>query len=174
MQFETSALGPHPWTFDGAARAARHLRDMPGCFPPDSAAAAADPLVYEVFEWPSHGLVTDLMVTMTVLYPGRVGGQAHHTKGHFHHDPDGEELVAGISGTGLLELFSRKAEHRTVPLRPGTHVAVEPGWAHRVSNPGPAPLLYLSVSSARIGHDYEGVRAAGWILPQIAQQARQA
>ena len=164
MQFDTSALGSPPWPFDDAARSVRRLHDMPGYFPAD-AAAVGDPVIYEVFQWPSHGLPTDLMVTVTVLHPGHVGGAPFHTKGHFHRDPDGEELVAGIAGSGVLELFSRAGEHRAVRLSAGTHVSVAPGWAHRVVNPGSEPVLYLSVSSAFIGHDYEGVREAGWVGP---------
>jgi len=133
-------------------------------FPADPAAEAADPLIYEVFEWPGYGLATDLMVTVTAIHPGAVGGVAHHTKGHFHRDPDGAELVVGLAGEGVLEMVDRSGHRRAEPLTPGVHVTVAPGWAHRVLNPGAVPLLYLSVSSAHIGHDYEGVRMAGWIV----------
>lgn len=156
-------LGPPPWTFDGATRATRHLSDMIDYFPADPAALANDPLIYEIFDWLGQGLTTDLMVTVTAIHPGSVGGLFHHTKGHFHKDPDGCELVIGMAGAGCLELVDRELQRRTVELTAGIYVSVEPGWAHRVVNSGKAPLLYLSVSSAAIGHDYESVRRAGWM-----------
>ena len=132
-------------------------------FPPDALSAERDPVIYEVFDWPGSGLPTDLMVTVTAIHPGAVGGLAHHTKGHFHKDPDGAEIVVGMVGIGLLELVNRAYERRTIDLSPGTYATVEPGWAHRVVNPSDSPLLYLSVSSVHIGHDYESVQGAGWI-----------
>lgn len=137
---------------------------MPDYFAADAAARVADPLIYEVFDWPERaGLPTDLMVTLTAIQPGSIGGLAHHTKGHFHQDPDGAELVMGVAGNGRLELVDRQCRSRTLEFGAGTCITVEPGWAHRVLNPGTEPLLYLSVSSAFIGHDYAGVQAAGWM-----------
>lgn len=141
----------------------RRLSDMREYFPDDPAALDRDPVIYEIFDWPGPGLPTDLMVTVTAIHPGSVGGFPFHTKGHFHKDPDGAELVVCMSGLGRLELVDREMHSRTVDLRAGTYASVDPGWAHRVVNPEPSPLLYLSVSSAFIGHDYPGVGAAGWI-----------
>ena len=161
--FEVHSLGSSPPAFEGAKRVVRRLCDMLGYFPSDPAAEARNPIIYEVFEWPGYGLPTDLLVTVTDVHPGTVGGEAHHTKGHFHKEPDGPELVIGIEGHGTLEMADRSGEERAVPVEPNTMVTIPPGWAHRVVNPGSQPVLYLSVSSAEVGHDYEGVRAAGWI-----------
>ena len=161
--FEVHSLGSSPWSFAGAGHVVRRLKDMAGYFPRDPAAEARNPVIYEVFEWPRDGLPTDLLVTVTAIYPGMVGGESHHTKGHFHKDPDGSELVVGIDGHGTLEMVDRSGAEQAVPVAPHTMVTIPPGWAHRVVNPGTDPVLYLSVSSAEVGHDYGGVRAAGWI-----------
>lgn len=173
MLFDAQGLGPPPWNFDGAARAVRRLSDMREYFPADPAAWERDPVIYEIFDWPGQGLPTDLMVTVTAIHPGSIGGLPYHTKGHFHQDPDGAELVICMAGLGTLELVDRGMHSRFVNLGPGTYASVDPGWAHRVVNPGDAPLLYLSVSSAFIGHDYEGVRDAGWIPGLTHQTAAQ-
>ena len=171
LLFDAAALGRQPWAFPGAVRATRRLSDMPDYFTADAEAQAQDPLIYEVFDWPERaGLPTDLMVTVTAIHPGAIGGLPYHTKGHFHEDPDGAEMVVGVAGRGRLELVDRQNNRQAIELGPGTCVFVQPGWAHRVLNAGAEPLLYLSVSSAVIGHDYEGVRQAGW-MPGRAPKA---
>jgi oxalate decarboxylase/phosphoglucose isomerase-like protein (cupin superfamily) len=161
--FDGETLRGPSWTFPGAHRATRYLADMREYYPDDAAAGSSNPLIYEVFEWPGYGLSTDLMITVTVIHPGRVGGEPHHTKGHFHQDPDGSELVIGLKGQGRLEMVDRSGAERQEKVVPGTYIEVPPGWAHRVFNPGDEPLLYVSISSAGIGHDYESVTRAGWI-----------
>lgn len=161
--FEVHSLGSSPWHFAGTGRVVRRLDDMPEYFPHDPAAQAGNPVIYEVFEWPGSGLSTDLLVTVTAVYPGAVGGEHHHTKGHFHKDPDGPELVVGLEGHGFLEMVDRTGMRQAVAVNPTTWMTIPPGWAHRVINPSDDPVLYLSVSSATVGHDYDGVRQAGWI-----------
>lgn len=164
LLFDLLRIGPPPWDFPAAVRATRRLSDMPEYFADDPAAREADPLIYEVFDWQERaGLSTDLMVTLTAIHAGSVGGLPFHTKGHFHKDPDGAELVIGVVGLGQLELVDRLYHRQLLELGPGTCITIEPGWAHRVLNPGRETLLYLSVSSASIGHDYESVRGAGWM-----------
>ncbi len=164
LLFDARRFGPPPWPLHGAVRVIRRLSDMPDYFAADTKALTENPVIYEVYDWPARaGLPTDLMITMTAIHPGTVGGLPFHTKGHFHKDPDGAELVVGVSGEGRLELVDRVNHCQTIELAPGACIAVEPGWAHRVVNTGAEPLCYLSVSSASIGHDYEGVRAAGWM-----------
>lgn len=163
MLFNVDTLGGPSWSFPGTRRAVRYLADMPEYFPHDAEAQSRNPLIYEVYEWPGFGIGTDLAITVTVIHPGRVGGESHHTKGHFHQDPDGVELVIGVSGTGRLEMVNREGVELSEAVTPGAYLQVPPGWAHRVVNPDGDDLLYVSVASATIGHDYEGVREAGWI-----------
>lgn len=144
---------------------------MRAYFAADAPPIDDDPVIYEVFDWPARAdLPTDLMVTLTAIQPGSAGGLPFHTKGHFHKDPDGAELVVGVAGIGQLELVDRKGRRQALEIAPGTCVSVEPGWAHRALNPGTEPFLYLAVSSAFIGHDYESVRDAGW-MPGFAAGA---
>lgn len=124
---------------------------------------ADDPVVYEVFEWTTGSSPTDLLSAVTVLYSGPDPERPFHTRGHFHRDPDGGELVVGLEGTGRLHLLSRQGDVQQVAIEPLTWAQVPPGWAHRVTNLGPVPMVFLSSCSAVVGHDYEGVTKEPWV-----------
>lgn len=121
-----------------------------------------DKIVYQIFGWPEHGGKTDLLVTITVLHPGSVGSEQFHTKGHFHNDPDGPEFVVGYRGVGILQTGSRAGLRDEVKIERGTHVWIPSGVAHRVINRSDEPVIYLSVSSAVVGHDYDSVTQLRW------------
>ncbi len=148
-----------------AHRAERRWSDMRAFFA-GQPADGADPVIYEVYTWPPQGAgSTDLDVSLTLLMAGRIGDEPFHTKGHFHHDPDGPEYVSVVSGEGILERATRSGLVESVALRAGVQTLVPAGWAHRVLNPGPAPLAFVSIASRHVGHDYGGVRVAGWVRP---------
>lgn len=121
-----------------------------------------DPLIYEIYTWNDGHAPTNLLSTITVLYPGRIGGEYFHTKGHFHTDPDGSEFVAGYFGTGVLETGTRAGEVTETPVTQGLHLVIPDSHAHRVVNRGTEAAVYLSISSAGVGHDYDSVRVCGW------------
>lgn len=121
-----------------------------------------DPVAYEVFELTTGSMPTDLLCAVTVLYCSPDPEAPFHTRGHFHRNPDGGELVVGLEGTGRLDLLSRQGEVRQVLIEALTWAQVPPGWAHRVTNLGPEPMVFLSNCSALVGHDYEGVPKQPW------------
>ena len=123
---------------------------------------ADDPVVYEVFEWTTGSTPTDLLCAVTVLYSNPDQELPFHTRGHFHRDPDGGELVVGLEGAGRLDLLSRQGDVQQVPIEPLAWAQVPPGWAHRVTNLGPVPMVFLSSCSAVVGHDYEGLPKEPW------------
>lgn len=125
--------------------------------------AADDPIVYEVFEWTTGSTPTDLLCAVTVLYSSSDPELPFHTRGHFHRDPDGGELVVGLEGTGRLDLLSRQGDVQQVPIEPVAWAQVPPGWAHRVTNLGSVPMVFLSSCSVVVGHDYEGVPKEPWV-----------
>lgn len=87
----------------------------------------AEKIVYQILAWPDQGRMTDLLVTVTVLHPGRVGKEHFHTKGHFHNDPDGPEFVVGYKGTGILQTGDRTGRAEEVHVGRGTHVLIPEG-----------------------------------------------
>ncbi|THF72909.1 M81 family metallopeptidase [Cohnella fermenti] len=114
-----------------------------------------DPVVYEVYEMPHPYAPTDLLINLTVLFPGQAGGEPYMTKGHFHAEPDTAEAVIGLEGEGEMLLQRRDGELRKVPVRQGWISYAGGGWAHRVVNTGNKPLVFFAVSGANIVHDYE-------------------
>lgn len=121
-----------------------------------------DPVIYDLLSLPYSNFSTDLMVVLTVLHAGDIQGESFHTKGHFHMDPDGPEYVMVLSGRGILERGTRDGTRNSSIMEPGIHILVQPGEAHRAVNPEDEPLLFLSLCSAIVGHDYRSVTPLGW------------
>ncbi|MDA8200578.1 MAG: hypothetical protein M0Z54_14340 [Thermaerobacter sp.] len=160
-EFQAWQLGPAA----AAHHEQRRWADMSACFA-GRPADGDDPVIYEVYTWPTQGSgPTDLDVSLTVLMAGRLGDEPFHTKGHFHLDPDGPEYVSVVSGDGILERATRSGLVESVALRRGVQTLVPAGWAHRVLNPGPTPLAFVSIASRHVGHDYAGVGRVGWVRP---------
>lgn len=147
--------------FEGAAVETRRLAHMKQYFE-NPQSAPDDTVIYSIFAWPDRGTSTDLLVTITVLYPGQIGAENFHTKGHFHNEPDGPEFVVGYQGVGELELGERNGAVSRVEVSRGTHVWVPAGTAHRMVNRSAEPVAFLSISSAAVGHDYESVAVLNW------------
>lgn len=142
------------------SREARHWSAMKDYF--RQAPESGDPLIYEVYTWTDGDAATNLLSTITVLHPGRIGTEYFHTKGHFHTAPDGSEFVVGYFGEGVLETATREGEVTETVVTHGLHLVIPDGNAHRVANRGGEAVIYLSISSAGVGHDYESVRTCGW------------
>lgn len=143
-----------------------HWSSMPEYFR-DHPEPASDPLIYELYSLPYTASPTDLMIVLTVLHAGAIGGEKFHTKGHFHHAPDGAEYVIALAGKGVLERGDHDGVVRESVMEAGTHLIVPPGQAHRVTNTGDEPLAFLSLCSPVVGHDYVSVRRLGWAMASL-------
>ncbi|WP_274362036.1 glucose-6-phosphate isomerase family protein [Paenibacillus thermotolerans] len=143
----------------GALVTVRKLSQMRDLFSDPKAVADLlehdDPVIYEVYELPHPNDASDLLVNITVLYPGFVGGERYMTKGHFHRNPDTAEAVIGLEGEGELIVQQRDGVLQRLPVGPGRISYAGGGWGHRVINTGGQKLAFLSVSGANIEHDYE-------------------
>lgn len=131
-----------------------------------------DPIIYLLYALPHGGHPTDLMVVLTVLNPGHIRGEFFHTKGHFHR-PDGAEYVIALEGTGLLERGFRDGSWESSRMVPGQHMLVASGQAHRVVNTGTSPLVFVSICSPAVGHDYESVTILNWYHPRAGERSKQ-
>lgn len=147
--------------WDGCTVDTRRVSDMKE-FYFESTGEETDKIVYQILGWPEGGGTADLLVTITVLHHGCVGSEPFHTKGHFHRDPDGPEFVVGYRGVGILQTGDRTGQEEEVKVERGTHVWIPAGVAHRVINRSDEPVIYLSVSSAVVGHDYDSVTQLRW------------
>ena len=124
--------------------------------------ASGDPLIYETFMWPAGRGATDMLLVFTALHPGQIGAEHHHTKGHFHDRPDGPEFVICYAGKGTLETAPRGGRVRSTAMAGGVHARVPDGHAHRMINTGVDALIFLSICSAGVGHDYQSVAEFRW------------
>ncbi|MBI2914738.1 MAG: cupin domain-containing protein [Firmicutes bacterium] len=140
----------------------RRLSDLASCFRSHDlltgALAEGDPVVYEVYENPVSGLAGELMYAVTVVFPGQVGSDPFMTRGHRHTEPDGGEIVFTLAGRGAL-LCCTSGDSQVLKLEPGNIAYAPSGWAHRAVNLGGSKLIFLSICSADVGHDYG---AASW------------
>lgn len=150
----------------GVKRWERRLSEMAEAFSSQESVleilGKENPLVYEVYE--VKGIseeVGELIWSVTVLYPGRVGDEYFMTKGHYHADPRCAEVYLVLSGQGALVLKDRDGT-RVLPVQPGSIVHIPPGCAHRMVNTGDTPLIFFAVFPAQAGHDYEKVRHEGF------------
>lgn len=123
-----------------------------------------DPVIYTLYELPHSPAATDLMAVLTVLNSGKIGSEPFHTKGHFH-NPDGAEYVIVFQGAGALERGSPDGTLEYSPMTPGQNILVPPGQAHRAVNTGNMPLVFVSICSPAVGHDYQSVQRLDWIHP---------
>ena len=140
----------------------RHLSDLRGCFVDrlsfESAARAANPLLYTVACWEAGSGPGDLHYGLGRLMPGRIGSEYYLTKGHFHSWREAAELYIGLTGEGMMLLEDEDSgESRILPLKPQQTVYVPGHTAHRTINIGTSPLTYIGVYPAKAGHDYASI-----------------
>lgn len=114
-------------------------------------------IVYEVYEFKNN----DLNLSLTLLYPGKVGNEYFMTKGHYHEKEVGE-IYYCIKGRGLLVMQSRKGEVNYLELEKGTIAYVPPNYAHRVVNISDEVLSFLAFYTSDAGHDYKSIEKEGF------------
>jgi glucose-6-phosphate isomerase len=144
----------------------RHLSEMRDCFVKQN--ETNDPVIYRTWTLPQDHQGTDLLIVVTKLESGVIGSELFHTKGHFHAHPDGPEIVFGWQGTGLVELATREGTSEERVLAPGRMIWIGAGVAHRVVNPSADPLIFLSICSDTVGHDYSSVAHLNWVYPKVS------
>jgi glucose-6-phosphate isomerase len=120
-----------------------------------------DPLVYEIFYYGFRTSVSDMALGTTRIQPGKVGGEYHMTKGHFHEGQDQPEIYFCLKGEGYLLLETRDGDFQAEKWTPGTISHIPPQWAHRVVNTGEGPLVFVSSYHLSAGHDYDLISEQG-------------
>jgi len=163
----------------GAQTILRRLSDLADGFADQDEVrrlASENPLIYEFIDLRAGLPESRMHFGLTVLQPGRLGGEYYMTKGHFHaRQQDGDELYWGVSGQGLLLLQSREGEDRAMELVPGRLLYTPLAWAHRTANTGDEPLVFVSVWPSQTAYDYEEItRRGGFPRRAVAQNGQPA
>jgi len=83
----------------------RHLTDLGGQFSDQTAynqmLAAEDRILYEVYEIKRPEVVGEILMGISIVYPGKVGNEFFMTKGHFHSVLDTAEMYYCLHGEGV-------------------------------------------------------------------------
>lgn len=144
----------------------RRASDMKGYYRDaaalDALIAAGNPVHYEVFEKVIPEEYGHLLLCISKLYPGAVGGECFMTKGHYHTVAGTGEVYLCVKGDGYMVMKTtdgRTNEQRMVRNR---MVYVPPFWAHRSVNTGNEPLISFCVYPADAGHNYGDIEQEGF------------
>ena len=150
----------------GVSQSRRTAAGLKGYFRDEAALAGLDQetVVYRVqaFEPQPEGTPGAVCCATTFLEPGLVGDEYYLTRGHFHVNEDRPEMEVTVAGEGYLVLMSEDRETRVEEMRRGSVHHVPPRTAHRVTNTGSAPLVFVSYWASETGHDYATIAAHGF------------
>lgn len=122
---------------------------------------------YEVTAYTPGKKVSDLIMGVTRMEPGKVGSEYFLTRGHIHANGDRPEIYYGQSGTGLMQLESPEGEVRLIDVGPQTICYVPPFWIHRSVNTGAADLVMVFAYPADSGQDYGIIERSGGMRVRI-------
>lgn len=145
----------------------RRLKDMVRIFS-DTAAmnellpTEANRLIYEFYAADLPEQEGHVIYGTTVIYPGKVGGEYHMTKGHYHEKRDRGEVYFGLAGSGMLVMQTEAGEVSALAMTAGTAAYVPPYWAHRTVNVGTDPFVFFAAWPGDAGHDYATIEHKGF------------
>jgi glucose-6-phosphate isomerase len=125
--------------------------------------AHSDLELYQVYEVQRPGWAGELRHGLSIVHPGKIGGEYFMTKGHFHKELETGELYHCLQGQGAMVMETPEGEWAVEWLEPGKVLYVPPRWAHRSVNVGAEEdLLTLFVYPGNAGHDYGSIEGRGF------------
>lgn len=152
---------------DRCSRTLRRLSHMRGQFADwrtyEELLACEDRLIYEVYEIGRPQIKGELLHGTSIVHPGKVGGEYHMTKGHFHAVLDSAEIYYCLQGQGMLVMENPEGRWAVEELAPGHVLYVPPRWAHRSVNTSlQEDLVTLFVYPGDAGHNYGDIERRGF------------
>ncbi|WP_127144358.1 glucose-6-phosphate isomerase [Pelagibacterium montanilacus] len=146
--------------------------DLKGLYADEQAFSAilaerADEVAYEVTSYTPGGAVSDLIVGVTRMEPGKVGNEYFLTRGHIHARANRPEVYYGQKGHGLMQLESPDGEVRILEVGPQAICYVPPFWIHRSINVGDEDLVMMFTYPADSGQDYGIIERSGGMKVRI-------
>ncbi|PZX12206.1 glucose-6-phosphate isomerase [Palleronia aestuarii] len=124
-------------------------------------------VAYEVTTYTPGKKVSDLIMGVTRMAPGKVGDEYFLTRGHIHANGDRPEIYYGQSGRGIMQLESPEGETRLIEVKPQSICYVPPFWIHRSVNTGSEDLVMMFVYPADSGQDYGIIERSGGLRVRI-------
>lgn len=175
--FEIDPVTFAPTHFDNHIQ--RRLSSMKGQYADADAfardLAAADRLLYEVYDFARPTVPGELLHGISILYPGKVGAEYQMTKGHYHQVLETAEVYYCLAGQGCMVMETPEGEWAVEQLWPGRVLYVLPRWAHRTVNTGTGgPVVTLFSYPGNAGHDYGTIEQKGFRKLVIEQNGQPA
>jgi len=157
--------GYQPSQFDN--HIVRRLSDLKGQFYDEAAyeamLAADNTILYEVYEIRRPEVEGELLSGISIVHPGKVGGEFFMTKGHFHTVLDTAELYYCLNGEGFMVMETPEGDTAIEALSPGKVLYVPPRWAHRsVCTSRQEDLITFFVYPGNAGHNYGTIEEKGF------------
>lgn len=152
--------------FQPSRKRIRKLSEMRGLFfdkqAYEASLAEGDQIVYEMLLAGVPEEEGHLLHSVTIMYPGTVGNEYFMTFGHFHLHLKASEVYYCIAGEGILLVMDRTGHCDVIRMTQGTVAYIPSGWAHRTSNTGTTPFVFLAVWPGDAGHDYGTIKEMGF------------
>ena len=163
--FEIPSPGCIPSRVD--SHIVRHLSDLRGQFSDqkayDNMLKTEDRVLYEVYEIKRPEVVGELLMGISIVYPGKVGSEFFMTKGHFHSELATAEMYYCLRGEGLMVMETPEGETSVESLSPGKVLYVPPCWAHRsICTSRQEKLVTFFAYPANAGHNYGTIEQRGF------------
>ena len=122
-----------------------------------------DTLLYEVYELKRPQVAGELLTGISIVHPGKVGGEFFMTKGHFHAVLETAEVYLCMKGEGFMVMENPEGECVLERLSPGRVLYVPPRWAHRsVCTSRQEDLVTFFIYPGNSGHDYGTIEQQGF------------
>lgn len=135
--------------------------------------AQEDILLYEVYETRRPERAGELLNGLSVVHPGKVGGEYFMTKGHFHAVLETAEVYYTLGGAGMMVMETPEGDWAVEEMRPGQVLYVPPRWAHRsVNTSANEDLVFFFVYPGHSGHDYGSIERTGFRKLVVEQGGR--
>jgi glucose-6-phosphate isomerase len=129
-------------------------------------------VAYEVTSYTPGEKVSDLIVGVARMEPGKVGDEFFLTRGHIHANADRPEVYVGQAGRGLMQMESPEGEVRIVEMTAGSVCYVPPYWIHRSVNVGDDDLVMMFAYPADSGQDYGIIERSGGMRVRIVDDGK--
>lgn len=129
-------------------------------------------VAYEVTSFTPGQKVSDLIMGVCRMEPGKVGGEYFMTRGHIHANGDRPEIYYGQAGHGLMQMESPEGEVRIVEVKAQSICYVPPYWIHRSVNVGAGELVMMFAYPADSGQDYGIIERSGGMRVRIFDDGR--
>ena len=124
-------------------------------------------VAYEVTSHTPGQKVSDLIMGVARMEPGKVAGEYFLTRGHIHAKGDRPEIYYGQSGSGVMQLESPEGDVRLIEIGAQTICYVPPFWIHRSVNVGADDLVMMFAYPADSGQDYGIIERSGGMRVRV-------